>query len=303
MDDLFLFLILLSLGSLIYGLIKPSSFERFIKGKVTRKKTSLLFGGAFIVFFVLFGITTETTEKVDPELDVPKSESDVVENKESREESITEEVKEVEQPTQTDTTKIEEESESEPEKPKPIDGGWSRWSKWSECQINPPDLECGESRVEGEKIRTRTCDDPKPAYGGEKCVGLSEETESCEIVYDHGNCSDGYKCTNNVCESKPESDNTTLGEKNALRSAEDYLNYTSFSREGLIEQLEYDGFTHKEAVYGAENCGADWNKQAAKSAEDYLNYTSFSREGLIEQLEYDGFTRQQAKYGAEAVGY
>mgnify|MGYP000334972687 CR=1 FL=1 len=26
-----------------------------------------------------------------------------------------------------------------------------------------------------------------------------------------------------------------------------------FSREGLIEQLEYEGFTHSQAVYGVDN--------------------------------------------------
>jgi hypothetical protein len=29
-----------------------------------------------------------------------------------------------------------------------------------------------------------------------------------------------------------------------------YLSLTSFSRSGLIDQLEYDGFTHSQAVYG-----------------------------------------------------
>lgn len=96
---------------------------------------------------------------------------------------------------------------------------------------------------------------------------------------------------------------TTMGEKNALSNAHQYLNYTAFSYTGLIEQLEYEGYSHEEAVYGADNCGADWNEQAAKCAENYLNYTSFSRSGLIEQLEYEGFTAEQAEYGVTAVGY
>jgi hypothetical protein len=82
-----------------------------------------------------------------------------------------------------------------------------------------------------------------------------------------------------------------------------YLNYTSFSYNGLIRQLEYEGYTNKEATYGADNCGADWNYQATLKAEDYMDYSSFSRSGLITQLEYEGFTRQQAEYGAAAVGY
>ena len=78
------------------------------------------------------------------------------------------------------------------------------------------------------------------------------------------------------------------------------MNYTAFSYQGLINQLEYEKYSHEDAVFAADNCGADWNEQAAKSAKSYLNYTSFSRDGLIEQLEYEGFTHEQAVYGAEA---
>jgi hypothetical protein len=99
------------------------------------------------------------------------------------------------------------------------------------------------------------------------------------------------------------SDNLTMGERNALAKAEDYLAVTAFSREGLIEQLEYEGFSHSDAVYGADHCGANWNQQAALKAQDYLSCMSFSRQGLIDQLGFDGFTHNQAVYGVEAVGY
>src|SRR5699024_10110145 len=95
----------------------------------------------------------------------------------------------------------------------------------------------------------------------------------------------------------------TMGEKNALESAYSYLRFTSFSYTGLIEQLEYEGYTNQEATYAVDNCGADWNEQAAKKAEEYINTMSFSRSGLIEQLEYEGFTSEQAEYGVSAVGY
>ncbi len=98
-------------------------------------------------------------------------------------------------------------------------------------------------------------------------------------------------------------DTATMGEKNALKKALSYLDYTAFSYKGLIKQLEFEGFSHEEAVYGADNCGADWNEQAALKAQSYLDYTAFSRDGLIKQLEYEGFTREQAEYGADAVGY
>lgn len=95
----------------------------------------------------------------------------------------------------------------------------------------------------------------------------------------------------------------TGGERNALSKAHDYLRYTSFSYSGLIEQLEFEGYTTEEATYGADNCGADWYEQAVKKAADYLDYTSFSRDGLISQLEFEGFTHDQAVYGAEQNGY
>jgi SOS response regulatory protein OraA/RecX len=94
-----------------------------------------------------------------------------------------------------------------------------------------------------------------------------------------------------------------LGERNAANEALSYLRSSSFSREGLIKQLEYEGFSHQEAVYGVDQSGADWNEQAALEAAAYLKSSSFSRSGLIDQLEYEGFTPQQAEYGVRAVGY
>lgn len=95
----------------------------------------------------------------------------------------------------------------------------------------------------------------------------------------------------------------TKGQRNALTRAKEYLNVMPFSYEGLMDQLEYEGYSHEEAVYGADHCGADWYEQAALKAEKYLELMSFSRSRLIDQLEYDGFTNAQAVHGAEANGY
>ena len=94
----------------------------------------------------------------------------------------------------------------------------------------------------------------------------------------------------------------TMGEQNALRSAQNYLSFMCFSYKGLCEQLEYEGYSHSESVYAADNCGADWYDQAAGSAKNYLSFMSFSRQGLVEQLEYEGFSKAEAEYGA-AVAY
>ena len=98
-------------------------------------------------------------------------------------------------------------------------------------------------------------------------------------------------------------DTATMGEKNALKKAQDYLAFTAFSYTGLIDQLEFEGYTYQEALYGVNNCGADWNEQAAKKAAQYLEFMAFSRQGLIEQLEYEGFTHEQAVYGVTQNGY
>lgn len=101
----------------------------------------------------------------------------------------------------------------------------------------------------------------------------------------------------------PAQTHTTTGEINALKKAKIYLNTMPFSRNGLIEQLEYEGFSKSEAIYGTDNAGANWNEQAAKKAKSYLDIMPFSREDLIEQLEFEGFTHEQAVYGATQNGY
>lgn len=104
-------------------------------------------------------------------------------------------------------------------------------------------------------------------------------------------------------QSNDSTSTTTLGERNALRSAKNYLRTMPFSYKGLIKQLEFEGYSTAEATYAADNCGANWNEQAAKSAKNYLDIMAFSKKELIEQLEFEGFTHAQAVYGAEANGY
>ena len=51
-----------------------------------------------------------------------------------------------------------------------VNGGWSGYKPWGTCSVT-----CGQ----GEKTRTRTCDSPAPANGGQACVGNASETGSC----------------------------------------------------------------------------------------------------------------------------
>lgn len=94
----------------------------------------------------------------------------------------------------------------------------------------------------------------------------------------------------------------TVAQEQAVASAQSYLGVMGFSRAGLIEQLEFDGFSNADATYGAKHADADWNAEAAESAAAYLDVMAFSRDGLIEQLQYDGFTAEQAAHGVESVG-
>lgn len=116
--------------------------------------------------------------------------------------------------------------------------------------------------------------------------------------FDFGKWFSGSKPKDTIRRVEPDS-SVTSGMKNALRSAESYLSFSSFSYTGLIDQLKYEGYTQEEATYAADNCGADWNEQAVASAKSYLSLMAFSRSGLIEQLEYEGFTHDQAVYGVD----
>lgn len=95
---------------------------------------------------------------------------------------------------------------------------------------------------------------------------------------------------------------STVSQRNAVRAAKQYLNVSAFSRDGLIDQLEYSDYSTEDATFAVDNITVDWNEQAAKAAEQYLNVSAFSRGGLIDQLVYSGFTPAQAAYGASSVG-
>lgn len=83
---------------------------------------------------------------------------------------------------------------------------------------------------------------------------------------------------------------------NAIDSATSYLSYSGFSRESLIRQLEFEGYTTAEATEAVDSLDVDYNAEAVESAESYLDFSSFSRSGLIDQLEYEGYTAEQAEY-------
>jgi hypothetical protein len=91
-------------------------------------------------------------------------------------------------------------------------------------------------------------------------------------------------------------------QKNAARSAKQYLEFLGFSRSGLIQQLSSDygnGYNVADATVAVDSLNIDWNKQAARSAKEYLRFQGFSCKGLINQLSAGhGYTKSQATYGA-----
>ena len=96
------------------------------------------------------------------------------------------------------------------------------------------------------------------------------------------------------------SKNETVSQTNAVSKAKSYLSSSGFSRTGLIKQLEFEGFSNSEAIYGVDAQNADWKYQAERKAKSYLSSSGFSRTGLIKQLEFEGFSNSEAIYGVDA---
>ena len=57
-----------------------------------------------------------------------------------------------------------------------VDGNWETWSSWGSCR------NCSSQWPHRE--RTRECNDPAPAHGGQDCAGSSEESDYCGTFND-----------------------------------------------------------------------------------------------------------------------
>ena len=104
-----------------------------------------------------------------------------------------------------------------------------------------------------------------------------------------------------------------VAKQNALEQAQSYLEYSSFSRAGLLHQMtsEYgSGFEAEDAAWAIRYLEkfklVSWKAEAVEQAESYLEYSSFSRDGLYRQMtsEYGSqFTPEETNYALSKVGY
>lgn len=131
---------------------------------------------------------------------------------------------------------------------------------------------------------------------------LEEEADGIDTIAETRSEERKPKAKGKQQKVKKEGPTMTREQENALRSADDYISFSAFSKTGLIEQLEFEGYSKEDATFAVNNLRVNWKEQAAKSAEDYLSMSGFSRSGLIEQLEFEGFTREQAEYGVTQAG-
>ena len=119
---------------------------------------------------------------------------------------------------------------------------------------------------------------------------------------------DGAADSEDAFPSDPSRSKVTLAMENALSAAQDYLDYSAFSRQGLIDQLSSkygSGFGVEDATWAVSQLSVDWRQQAVSAAKDYLNFSSFSRQGLIDQLSSpygSQFTLEEATYAVNKIG-
>ena len=91
-------------------------------------------------------------------------------------------------------------------------------------------------------------------------AGCSADTPSTDTP-----STDGTPATDAPSTDTPSTDGTpttdapvpseTIGQENARKIAQNYLDSMSFSRSGLIDQLLFEGFSQAEAEYGVNAVG------------------------------------------------
>ncbi|MBD8868695.1 Ltp family lipoprotein [Nocardioides sp. MJB4] len=119
---------------------------------------------------------------------------------------------------------------------------------------------------------------------------------------------DGVADSKDAFPKDPSRSKVTFAMENALAAAQDYLDFSAFSRQGLIDQLssEYGSdFRLEDATWAVGQLKTDWKQQAVRAAKDYLDFSPFSRQGLIDQLSSphgSQFTVGEATFAVNKIG-
>lgn len=166
-------------------------------------------------------------------------------------------------------------------------------------------LDAEEKKEEEEKsakIEKEKEEKEKQAKVEEEKKKQEEEKEQAKIEEEKEK-QEEEKAQAKIEEQKKEKEVTeTNSQQQAVKMAQSYIDYTAFSRSGLIDQLQFEGFNGEDATYAVDKINVDWRAQAVKMAQSYLDYTAFSKSGLTEQLKFEGFSDEDAAYAVNEVG-
>ncbi|XP_001626413.2 coadhesin isoform X2 [Nematostella vectensis] len=140
------------------------------------------------------------------------------------------------------------------EKHCPVNGGWSAWEDQHPCSRT-----CGH----GHKHRTRTCTNPKPAYGGLDCPGSSSQSvdchvRDCPINYEHKGCF-------------TDRSQRTMGELILRKGAQDPIKACALAVRNSNAAYE---------CFGLQNDGECWTSRDAAESYNKYGYSQNCKNGL-----------------------
>lgn len=298
--------LVVSLIAFIIGMIKPGLILKFKnEEKRNRKGVLFTFGPSIIASFVLLAVLS-TKAPEDTSNDHIELEGEVISGEELK---LTEEEKilflkqygELSNPDLIQMIKINENLEKYNEKEQKIIkeriDGLEEEKVAFEKQSNE-DKKIIDAQIEEDRKQKEAKHNESQARRTEEMKGKNIKTPSKKSVQ-----TSTEKSSSKQSSSDHVSSGYTVEQENAVEKAKSYLDFSSFSKSGLIRQLEYEGFSTEDANFAISQISIDWSEQAVEKAESYTSYASFSRVGLIEQLEYEGFSYEDSEYAVNQIGY
>ena len=92
---------------------------------------------------------------------------------------------------------------------------------------------------------------------------------------------------------KPAGPQLTTAQASAKRSAESYLDYSGFSKKGLIDQLKFEGFSTKDSEVAIDTMKVNWNAEADESAKSYMEMSASHARDLSISWSSEGSPRSK----------